>query len=265
MLALCIPFMDDAAGKYRPQLAQLLVRLASLPRGQRPNEVIVGVLERPGVSVEKTFEELAQLGAWHERLDVKVTSAPATSWRPSVARNLAGRLAVELGARELVFMDADCLPDREAFPTIRDVLRRGSAAILNKFWCVSDDIGRACAVSDRAWDLLPDPPDSLNDQGKVVYAPGLILGVRAADFVAIGGYDELLQPGEDEDLVERLRRFGAELVLYDRLAIHCGIPADYTFNPLYRRAQEIIDARAAANVTRIDQRWGLGVVAEIAA
>jgi glycosyltransferase involved in cell wall biosynthesis len=152
-------------------------------------------------STDGTADEVALRA---ERNGSKVRCVSATARRgPGYARNVGAAAA---RGRALAFCDADDLVGPSWVSAMANALSE-------------------CPVVTGPLDLEMLNPEHVRDSRGGAFADGLCLfaevvpfapsanlGVRTADFVAVGGFDEALMAGEDIELCYRLWRHGLPLV-----------------------------------------------------
>lgn len=181
-----------------------------------PDHVVVVTMGDAGV------EEVVRGGALRSR--VRLTAVPTGSRLPlAAARNLGAAVAFEeLGADLSVFLDVDCLPDRELLTSYVDAHRRTRPTplrLLNGPVCYLDPPGRAGYTEADLNNAVPHCARPAPRCGQVLRSDeyqlfwSLSFATDHETWAELGGFDERYTGygGEDTDFGQRAQAAGAAM------------------------------------------------------
>ncbi|MCZ4067503.1 glycosyltransferase [Microbacterium sp. H37-C3] len=145
----------------------------------------------------------------------------AAGLRLAAARNAGARAAEALGARLLVFLDADCIPGPELVDRYRDAASQHPDAVLCgpvtylPAGAALDAASLRAATAPHA--ARPAPPAGTLQRADPADYPlfwSLSFATTTAVWQAVGGFDERYEGygGEDTDFAFSLRRAGVPMV-----------------------------------------------------
>lgn len=160
----------------------------------KPYEIIVvdGGSKDKTIEIAKSFKDV-----------IVVQEPPHEGNIPAIGRNYGAKIAK---GDVYLFLDPDCFPEKNLLSKVAKNLSNPEIGI----YCVIVRDGRGTAIS-RAWHYL---------QMHIEYdfAPARCMAVRKEVFVAVGGFDEMMPTGEDNDFSYKVRRLGYKIVV-DKNAI----------------------------------------------
>lgn len=225
--------------------------LAGLAQGTHlPERVVVVALGDPDV---------AAICA-ESRLEVDVVDIDVTGDLPlAKARNIGAGRATELGCRTLVFLDVDCIPSPALVGTYAEHVATGETP---QIW--GGTVAYLPPPDPGGYDLdtldslaEPHPARPVPAAGEVLPGEDLRLfwslsfAMSAADFAALGGFDERYvgYGGEDTDFAMRLDAAGGRLWwVGGASAFHQHHPVEA---PPTRHLHDIV-----RNANLFAERWG---------
>ena len=178
-------------------LGDCLAALAALTRPPGRLEVVV-VDDGGGLPLDEV------VAPYREALSLSLLRQPRSG--PAAARNLGAR---EAGGEILAFVDDDCRPEPSWLAVLVERLS-GEARCAVGGRTVTGGGSRYAAVSQLVADIVYSYYDADPEDGRFLASNNLAL--RAADFRALGGFDERFRCAEDRDLCDRLRASGHRLV-----------------------------------------------------
>lgn len=253
-LALCIPFRGANAPdpRFLGHLARQIARLTFFDDPlDRPDFIVIGHMAKSDLDDPALVKRLPKAvgkhptGSHEPEIFVSTLISP-DAWSPAVARNIAAVKAIDLGADQLVFCDADVLQARGAFFVAREKLLE-RCFMVTRPWLIGETSADALVV-ERLWPRLPPAVRYSDPLMQNLYVPGAFFAIPAGLFVELGGYCEEIGRGEDEDICDRAVRLGATRLLHETLALHVGAVTKPETDPLLPKAREILDFRRANGV-----------------
>ena len=164
---------------------------ALLNQDTKPLEIIVV----DGGSLDRTVEMALRYSSKGVRV---VKEPPHKGNVPAIGRNFGARLA---RGDILLFIDPDCIPERSL---ITKVLKTLSNPKVGAYSVIVRD-GKGTVLS-RAWHFL-------QLQIEYDFAPSRVLAVKKEIFDRVGGFDETLPAGEDNDFSYRVMSLGYSIVI----------------------------------------------------
>lgn len=118
----------------------------------------------------------------------------------------------------LAFIDADCIAPPRWLSAALDALADPRVGIVGGHYLPNP----SGTWVERAW-AAPEPPTQVHEAESL---PGGSILVRSEVFEALGGFDETLSAGEDDDLCRRTREHGLSvLAAPECYVIHLGFPS----------------------------------------
>lgn len=164
---------------------------AILNQDIKPLEIIVV----DGGSADRTVE----IALRYSDKDVKVVKEPPHEGSvPAIGRNFGAKFA---RGDILLFIDPDCLPERSLITKVLRALSNPKVGIYSVI--VRDGKG---TVLSRAWHFLQLQID-------YDFAPSRVLAVKKEIFEKVGGFDETLPTGEDNDFSYRVMNLGYDIIV----------------------------------------------------
>lgn len=153
-----------------------------MPEDQIPAAICIGWRPRnnEGGSPRTIQSQMLSKALWSKFEHVSVSTDEGTIDAPfnrARAKNLAAKSAIAMGARTLVFADADCYARPEVIRAAVEAVQRTEVGI-----CMAHN-GQGRYMSSG---LL----EGMNTGGVVGPFPGGIFAIRAETFMGIGGFDE---------------------------------------------------------------------------
>jgi hypothetical protein len=188
------------------------------------------------------------------------TKPPECGWSLSLARNAGAKVAADLGAELLFFVDADILLPPGAIDGLATVIegthpRAGSADMVVPRVHQSDRFLYASELP------LKNPP-----QGETRPGSGCAM-VRLKDFVDVHGYDETYVGwgSEDIDLLVRMERMGGVKLLHEEVVLRHQPHAESPYKAQtgqFNQAKSMALMEATGETPKVNvDGWGEGVVA----
>ncbi|RLF01382.1 MAG: hypothetical protein DRJ59_06135 [Thermoprotei archaeon] len=162
-----------------------------LDQDVKPLEIIVV----DGGSTDRTVE----IALRYSDRGVKVVKEPPHEGSiPAIGRNFGAKFT---RGDILLFIDPDCLPERSLITKVLKALSNPKVGIYSVI--VRDGKG---TVLSKAWHFL-------QLQIEYDFAPSRVLAVKKEIFDRVGGFDETLPTGEDNDFSYRVMNLGYEIVV----------------------------------------------------
>ncbi|MFA6562365.1 MAG: glycosyltransferase family 2 protein [Verrucomicrobiia bacterium] len=186
----------------------------------QPPTVSVVIPHKPGLEEVRVLESLAAVAYPRDRYEVIV----AEGFHPSKQRNQA---VAQSRGEIVVFFDDDVAPDAKIFERfVADFAEFPSAAVVGGPSVIppTDNFWQQCfarVMRSRVTMGRSIARYESNGQRRATNESELILcnvAMRREAFLKAGGFDERLWPNEENEMFERLQRFGYQLV-YDPEAI----------------------------------------------
>ena len=179
----------------------------------------------------------------HDRFEVVLADNGSTDRTVAVARGFESRLALQIlglpgctiselrnrGAALatgsiLAFLDADCMPRPN---WLEEALVRAQD---NTLWGAHYLVPRDATWVGRTWFKY----QATAQAGTVSYLPAGCLFVTRSAFIALGGFESSVETSEDDELCDRARAQGMNVIAYPALAVyHEGTPR--TLSRFYRQ------------------------------
>lgn len=160
----------------------------------KPIEVIVV----DGGSKDSTLKIAEQYG-------VKIFKEPSHSGNaPGIARNFGAKKAK---GEILAFIDSDCYPEKNWLTRVVDTLSNEKIGIYSVI--VRDSIGN---IISKAYHYL-------HMQISYDFAPSRCMAIRKEIFLRVGGFDETLTSGEDNDLSYKIKSLGYNIIIDKELKV----------------------------------------------
>jgi len=128
-------------------------------------------------------------------------------------RNYGAKIA---NGEVLAFTDSDCLVPKSWLIEAVEILKDGNIGATGGGYLVPEN----ATWIERAWVVLPQ-----RKHGETLYLPTGSFILRKEIFEKIGGFDEKLIAGEDDDISIRIRKAGYTLILCSNCyVLHLGYP-----------------------------------------
>ena len=155
----------------------------------------LGIIVVDGGSTDRTVE----IALRYSDKGVRVLKEPPHEGNvPAIGRNLGAKFA---RGDILLFIDPDCLPERSLITKVLKTLSNPKVGIYSVI--VRDGKG---TILSRAWHFL-------QLQIEYDFAPSRVLAVKKEIFENVGGFDETLPTGEDNDFSYRVADLGYDIVV----------------------------------------------------
>ncbi|WP_374928371.1 glycosyltransferase family 2 protein [Kytococcus sedentarius] len=186
----------------------------------------------------------------------------------SAARNLGASTATGAGAEVLVFLDVDCIAEPELVGTYAATVGTPSGTHATpRLWCgvtgrlreVADpirdypveDLAALRALSDPAAGRPTPGPGEVVEEPELTRFWSLNFAMGAADFEAVGGFDEAYvgYGGEDTDFAQRVGAAGGTMAWLGGAAAHHQWHT--THSPPWDHVQDVV-----RNAGVFAERWG---------
>ncbi|MGQ9641966.1 MAG: glycosyltransferase [Candidatus Bathycorpusculaceae bacterium] len=124
---------------------------------------------------------------------------------PGIARNYGAKKAK---GELLAFLDADCYPEKTWLARVAEILGNEKVGIYGVI------------VSDKNGNIMSRAYHYLHMQISYDFAPSRCMAARREIFWRVGGFDETLTSGEDNDFSYRVRELGYNILVDKEMKVY---------------------------------------------